>query len=70
MARKRPIWIGTSLWRNHDLPVIRDYKLASGKIMIEVSPGYERRYREHLMETAAQPRWQDDPTYDLKRRKR
>lgn len=36
-------------WRDPDMPVLRDYKMANGKIVNVVDPDYERRYREFMM---------------------
>lgn len=56
-------------WRDPDMPVIRNYRMADGSTKDLVPPDYERRYRKHLMTAAVQPKWKDDPTYNLKRRK-
>ncbi len=57
-------------WRDPLMPVLRSYKMADGTTHTEVDPDYERRYREHLMSAAVQPKFRDDPTYDLKRTKK
>lgn len=51
------------------MPVMRDYQFSNGKTRTEIDPDYERRYREHLMETSAHPDWRKDPTYNLKRKR-
>lgn len=56
-------------WNDPNLPCIRNYKMANGKVMTEVDADYERRYREHLIRFADNPSWRNDPTYNLKRRK-
>lgn len=56
-------------WRDPLMPVIRSYKMADGSVRTEVDPDYERRYREHLMEAAVQPKFRDDPTYNMRRKK-
>jgi hypothetical protein len=50
--------------------VIRDYKMADGTTMTMIEPDYERRYREHLMQTTAHPNYKLDPTYDLKKQRK
>lgn len=67
MARRKPSPDTRPSWR--DAPVIRDYKMPNGARVTEVDPDYERRYREHLLSTGAQPNYKLDPTYNLKRRK-
>jgi hypothetical protein len=57
-------------WRDPNLPVLRDYRMADGSRKTEVDPDYERRYREMLIETSIQPSWKSDPTYDLKKQRR
>lgn len=56
-------------WSDPNLPCIRDYKMANGAKLTEVSPDYERRYREHLMEVSENPGWKRDPTYNLRKPK-
>lgn len=56
-------------WRNKDMPVIRNYKMADGTKKTIVPPDYERRYREHMMSAADQPSYKNDPTYNLRRKK-
>jgi hypothetical protein len=56
-------------WRDPDMPVIRRYRMGNGTTRTEVDPDYERRYREMLMETAVQPHYTDDPTYNLRKPK-
>jgi hypothetical protein len=51
------------------MPVLRDYRMADGSRRTEIDPDYERRYREMLVETSAQPNWKNDPTYNMRRRK-
>lgn len=55
-------------WRDPNMPVLRPYKMADGTRKEIVDPDYERRYREHLMQSAVQPRYQSDPTYNLRRK--
>lgn len=57
-------------WRDPAMPVIRDYRFANGEHKTEIDPDYERRYREHMLQTAAQPDWRNDPTYNLRRRRK
>lgn len=57
-------------WRNPSMPVIRTYKMADGTTRTEVDPDYERRYREHMMNSAEQPKFRDDPTYEMRRTKK
>lgn len=52
--------------RDPAMPVIGDYRMADGTRKIEIDPDYERRYREHMMVTASYPNWRDDPTYEMK----
>lgn len=56
-------------WRDPQMPVIRDYRFANGEVKTEIDPDYERRYREHMLSTAAQPNRPDDPTYNLRKPK-
>ncbi len=57
-------------WRDPQMPVIRNYKMADGTRRELVDPDYERCYREHLMIAAVQPGFRDDPTYNLRRKKK
>lgn len=57
-------------WRDPNMPVIRNYLMPDGSRKIEVNPEYERRYREHMMNAAAQPNWRDDPTYNLRKKRK
>jgi hypothetical protein len=65
---KRPRPDTRPSWRDPSLPCIRDYRFANGERMVEVEPDYERRYREHMMPSAEQPSYRNDPTYDLRRK--
>lgn len=56
-------------WRDPDMPLIRDYKMGNGTKVSEVDADYEHRYREHLMRNSDNPRYDNDPTYNLKRKK-
>jgi len=51
-----------------NLPCIRDYRMADGSRKIEVDPDYEHRYREHMMQFAEHPSWQNDPTYNMRKK--
>lgn len=55
-------------WRDPDMPVVRSYKMWDGSKKTIVDPDYERRYREHMMIAAEQPRYQSDPTYNPRKR--
>lgn len=68
MKRRKP-WAAPFDWRDPNMPVLRNYKMNNGERKIEVDADYERRYREHLMSAAVQPKFRDDPTYDMKRKK-
>ena len=57
-------------WRDPDMPVIRQYRMADGTRKEVVDQDYERRYREHMMSAAAQDSWRRDDTYNMRRRKR
>jgi hypothetical protein len=57
-------------WRNPAMPVLREYKFGNGTTKTEVDPDYERRYREHLMEISSNPSWKDDPTYNMRRKRK
>jgi len=50
-------------WRDPNMPVLRNYRFANGETREWVDPDYERRYREHMMQSSPQPSWRDDPTY-------
>ncbi len=50
------------------MPVSRRYLMLDGTKVTEVDPTYERRYREHMMNTAAQPCWRNDPTYNMRKK--
>lgn len=52
-------------WHDPAMPVLRDYRMGDGSTKTVVSPDYERRYREMLMETSAHPSYKLDPTYNL-----
>lgn len=56
-------------WNSPSLPVIRDYTMPNGEQATEIDPEYERRYREHLIESAAHPSYKFDPTYNLRRKR-
>jgi hypothetical protein len=51
------------------MPVVRDYRFGNGEARTEIDPDYERRYRAHLMASSAHPNWQQDPTYEMKRKR-
>lgn len=57
------------VWDDPTLPCIRAYRFADGQTKTEIDPAYERRYRQHQMETSDHPSWKDDPTYELRRKK-
>lgn len=59
-------------WRDPSMPVLRDYTMADGSHREIVDPDYERRYREHLLETTKYLTYDKDPTYNMraKREKR
>lgn len=57
-------------WRNEKMLVIRDYRMADGSRMTMIDPDYERRYREHLIQTTTHASWRDDPTYNLRKDRR
>lgn len=56
-------------WNDPALPCIREYRFANGKVLTEVDPDYERRYREHMMEAAAHPRWDQDEIYYARKKR-
>jgi hypothetical protein len=66
--KRRPRHDSRPDWRDPNLPCIRDYRMGDGTHKTEVDPDYERRYREHLMQTSSHPSYRDDPTYNLKRK--
>lgn len=55
-------------WRDPSMPVIRDYLMADGSRRTVVDPTYERRYRAHLIESTDHPTYNNDPTYNLRRK--
>lgn len=56
MKRKPPRPDTRLDWRDPQMPVLRDYKMPDGSRKTEIDPDYERRYREHLMNTVAVPK--------------
>lgn len=56
-------------WRDPNMPVLRDYKMANGTKKEVVDPDYEHRYRDHLMQSRDEPTWYSDPTYNLRKNK-
>lgn len=66
---KRPKPDRRPSWRDPNLPCIRNYRMGNGQTVTEVSPDYERRYREHMMQSASQPHYRDDPTYNMRKPK-
>lgn len=56
-------------WRDPDMPVLREYRMANGRLVTEIDPEYERRYREFKLHDAIAPTFRNDPTYNLRRRK-
>lgn len=52
------------------MPVLRDYLMGDGSKRTIIDPDWERRYREHLMNETPHPHFKDDPTYDLKKRRK
>ena len=65
--RRRALLSASIDWRDPKMPVIREYKMPDGSLRKEVDPDYESRYRQHLLETTAEPGWRDDPTYGGKK---
>lgn len=57
-------------WRDPSMPVIRDYRFASGKHMTVVEPDFEQGFRGYMMSNSVQPNWRDDPTYNLRKKRR
>lgn len=51
------------------MTVIRRYRMPDGTIREIIDPEYERRYREHLLSTSANPTWRNDPTYNMRKKK-
>ncbi len=68
--KRRKQWQAPLDWNDPAMPVIRSYKMADGSKKELVDPDYERRYREHMMEVAPQPKFRDDPTYEMRRAKK
>ena len=56
-------------WRDPNMPVMRDYRMANGEVHTTIDPDYERRYREMLMETSTHLSWKNDPTYNIRKPK-
>jgi len=56
-------------WRDPNLPVIREYRMANGTLLRNVDPEYEQRYRAHLLSTAAQRTYHTDPSYNWRRKR-
>lgn len=54
-------------WRDPNMPVFRNYRMADGTTRTLVDPDYEHRYREMLMATSIQPDYHRDPTYHLRK---
>jgi hypothetical protein len=65
MNRPRPDW------RDPDMPVHRNYRLADGTVIESIDPAYETGFRAFLLETnpGRLPNWREDPTYNLKRKR-
>lgn len=57
-------------WRDPQMPVLRDYRMADGTKREVVDPDYEQRYREFCLAQGSNPSWRKDPTYDLRRKRR
>lgn len=57
-------------WHDPLMPVLRDYRMANGEVRNVVDPDYERRYREMLVQTSVEPSWKNDPTYNMKRKRK
>jgi hypothetical protein len=57
-------------WDTPFLHCVRDYRMGDGTRRTEIDPDYERRYREHLLQTTQAPSWHHDPTYSLRRKPR
>lgn len=56
-------------WRDPEMPVVRQYKMADGTTRTEIDPDYERRYREFLVSSSPNPHFDADPTYNLRKAK-
>lgn len=50
------------------MPVQRDYDFPDGSKVTEVDPEYERKFREFILEKNPAPKWNEDPTYNLRRK--
>lgn len=74
MPRRKPLPHDTRPdWRDPKMPVLREYRMMNGSKRSVVDPDYERRYREHLLLSTSNidnPPWRNDPTYNLKRRRK
>lgn len=57
-------------WRDPNMPVLREYRMANGTTRTVIDPDYERRYREMLMQSNNAIPYNRDPTYDLKRKRK
>lgn len=57
-------------WRDPAMPLLRDYSMPNGSKRKVVDPDYEHRYREMLMEYSDSPNWRNDPTYEMRRKKK
>ncbi len=69
MQRKLPPDTRLS-WRDPNMPVLRDYRMANGEIRITIDPDYEHRYREMLINTSSNLPYHCDPTYHLRRNRK
>jgi len=56
-------------WRDPSMPVNREYSMPNGQRVSTVDPEWESRYRQHRIDVADDPKWRDDPTYNLRRAK-
>lgn len=56
-------------WRDPNMPLVRNYRMANGTVKELVEPEYEQRYREHMISASMAPNYKHDPTYNLRRRK-
>jgi len=54
-------------WRDPNMPCYRNYRFGNGIVQEFVDPEYERRYRSHMISSADQPGWRNDPTYNLRK---
>lgn len=68
MKTRRKLVIERPMWNDPALPCIRAYRFGDGTTKTEIDPDYERRYRQHQIETSAHPGWKDDPTYNLRKK--